>query len=199
MTEAMIRCVRRYRLDGNELRRRSDRLETAALLVALGVIVLSVWPALILGRLAYADGLAGERTGPGVREPVAATLLQDAPAPGIMAAGQKASKPTVTVRWRTASGAQMTAEAKVRPGARAGTVTRIWVDGQGRVTAPPERRSASVIRAVAVGAAVMAGVVGVMTSCLLGLRGLLDRGRYAEWEASWIREFERGPHQGEPS
>ncbi|GIH96272.1 hypothetical protein ACFFMN_39385 [Planobispora siamensis] len=194
----MTRCVRRYRLDGNELRRRSDRLETAALLVALSVIALSVWPAAALGRLAYADGLAAERTGPGVRELVTATLVQDAPASGAVM-GEGAPKVTAMARWRTSAGAQVTGEVSVLPGAGAGAVTRVWVGGDGRVTAAPKHRLESVTRAVAAGAAVLAGVTGVMTLCLLSCRVVLDRGRYAEWEAAWIREFERGPHQGEPS
>ncbi|GIH96306.1 hypothetical protein ACFFMN_39215 [Planobispora siamensis] len=191
VTDWMTRCVRRYRLDGNELRRRSDRLETAAVLTALALVLLSVWPAIALGQLVYADGLAAERTGPGVRELVTATLTQDAPAPGF-AGGERVPELTVAARWTTAAGQETTGRVGVWPGARTGAVTQVWVDGDGRVTTPPKHRLESVTRAVAAGAAVLAGAAGTAALCLLGLRWLLDRGRYAEWEAAWIREVERG-------
>ncbi|WP_433428890.1 hypothetical protein [Nonomuraea sp. CA-141351] len=66
MTESVKRWVRRHRPDGNPLRRRSDRLESAALAVAMLFILLSVWPAVVAGRQAYEGAQrAGAETGAG--------------------------------------------------------------------------------------------------------------------------------------
>ncbi|MEU8404387.1 hypothetical protein AB0C28_55245 [Nonomuraea sp. NPDC048892] len=77
VTGWVVRQVRLYRPDGNPLRRRSDRLEGAGLLVAAFLVLLSVWPAVTGARQAYTEALAEAAE----RRQVAATLLEDTPPP----------------------------------------------------------------------------------------------------------------------
>ncbi|MER6583458.1 hypothetical protein, partial [Nonomuraea sp. NPDC001023] len=56
MNAALLR-IRRHRPDRNPLRRRSDRVESAVLAVAVLLVLLSVWPAVLAGRVTYEGGL----------------------------------------------------------------------------------------------------------------------------------------------
>ncbi|GAA1687118.1 hypothetical protein GCM10009733_099710 [Nonomuraea maheshkhaliensis] len=77
VTGWVVRQVRLYRPDGNPLRRRSDRLEGAGLLVAAFLVLLSIWPAVTGARQAYTEALAEAAE----RRQVTATLLEDTPPP----------------------------------------------------------------------------------------------------------------------
>ncbi|MFC7641876.1 hypothetical protein ACFQX6_13460 [Streptosporangium lutulentum] len=45
----IMRCLRLHRFDGNPLRRRSDRIETLAVLMTLVVFIAGLWPMVALG------------------------------------------------------------------------------------------------------------------------------------------------------
>ncbi|MFC4011256.1 hypothetical protein ACFOY2_28795 [Nonomuraea purpurea] len=170
---------RRYRLDRNPLRRRSDRVESVALAVAASLVLLSLWPAVAAGRQAY--GSVPDTTG---RQQVRATLLADAPV-AYLSFGEVATGELTPARWTTASGRQHTGRLRAPVLAKAGTELNIWVDAGGHQAAPPPSRDELRITGVATGLLIMLVSATLVTAAFAGVRWLLDRGRYRAWDAAW--------------
>lgn len=189
VTNAAMLRIRRHRPDRNPLRRRSDRVESAGLVLAVLLVLISVWPALLAGRFTYDNGLRNARVGPGHRQQVIATVLQD-PRPTRVAFGESMTA-TVTARWTTPAGAAGTGVVQAPSTARAGTTVPLWVDSEGAPTTPPPSRADIVLRSW--GMAVFVEIVAVLlvVSGVAVLRGLLDRRRFAEWDAAWVRANNR--------
>ncbi|MEV4748953.1 hypothetical protein ACFQVD_08530 [Streptosporangium amethystogenes subsp. fukuiense] len=188
-----IRCrLRLHRFDGNPLRRRSDRIETVALLVSLLLFVAGLWPAAGLGRQAYQDGLRAELTAP-YRRAVAAEVV-DSARPVEPGFGGQAR----TVRWRPANGPPRTGQVVLPAALPAGSRIEIWLNAEGRLTDPPQSRVETVTVAALTAIAVMVGVSTVSLVFLTGLRVLLNRHRDAEWERAWSLADQRWhrPKQG---
>ncbi|MFC7606951.1 hypothetical protein ACFQVD_43345 [Streptosporangium amethystogenes subsp. fukuiense] len=189
----VILRVRRYWLGRNPLRRRSDRLEAAGVLVTLVLLLLSVWPAVVVGRLVYERGLRAERAAPGSCRPVTATLVRDAPDTVPAGGGQNGVKPEshAPARWRAPSGEQKTGQVAVPAGTRAGTAVRVWIDGRGELTRPPASHTGTLAGSATAAFLVVAGSAVTLTSAFRVFRWLLDRGRYAAWDASWAEACAR--------
>ncbi|NUO97334.1 MAG: hypothetical protein HOV97_13145 [Nonomuraea sp.] len=189
VTNAAMLRIRRHRPDRNPLRRRSDRLESAGLVLAVLLVLISVWPAVLAGRFTYANGLREARVGPGHRQQVTATVLLD-PRPTRVAFGESATA-TVEASWTTPSGAARTGAVQVPATAKAGSTVSLWVDREGAPTTPPPTRADVVLRSW--GLAVFVEVIAVLlvVAAVAALRGLLDRRRYAEWDAAWARANDR--------
>ncbi|WP_030911221.1 Rv1733c family protein [Streptosporangium amethystogenes] len=188
-----IRCrLRLHRFDGNPLRRRSDRIETVAVLVSLLLFVAGLWPAVGLGRQAYQDGLRAELTAP-YRRAVAAEVV-DTARPADPSLGGQAR----TVRWRPANGPPRTGQVVLPQAVPAGSRIEIWLDAAGRPTDPPQSRVETVTVAVFTAIGVMVCVSMALLVFLVGLRVLLNRYRDAEWERAWFLADQRWhrPKQG---
>ncbi|MFF4622686.1 Rv1733c family protein [Nonomuraea jabiensis] len=183
--------MRRYWLGRNPLRRRSDRLEGAGVAVALILLLFSVWPAVVMGRLAYENGLQAERAGPGIRQQVTATLVQDAPGPVPVAGEGVAPESHAAARWVTPSGERRTGQVAVPAGARTGASVKAWIDGRGALTRPPTTHADTLAGAVTTTLLVIAGAAATLALGFRGFRWLLDRGRYAAWDASWAEACAR--------
>lgn len=182
------RLARRLGLDGNPLRRRTDKIAArlAALLLALfaiGAPVLSVAAVGWAGRAAA----AGQQATSSWRQ-VPAVLLRAAPDP---AAGGVFGYSRAWARWIAPDGQVRAGAILVGAGLAAGRTVRLWVNAAGWPAGPAPDRGAVVARE-AVAAAVAAAVLGI---ALLGLawagRWVLDRRRLASWEAAWAAV---GPH-----
>ncbi|MGW6497945.1 Rv1733c family protein [Nonomuraea angiospora] len=182
--------VRRYWLGRNPLRRRSDRLEAAGAAVMLVLLLLSVWAAVVVGRLIYEKGLQAERAGPGIRQSVTATLVRDAPY--TVPAGDGDNGMVLTpARWKAPSGVQKTGQVAVPAGTRAGTAVKVWIDGRGELTRPATSHAETLTSAAATAFLVVAGSAVTLMSAFRIFRWLLDRGRYAAWDASWAEACAR--------
>ncbi|MBN6055066.1 hypothetical protein JYK22_24230, partial [Nonomuraea sp. RK-328] len=183
--------VRLYRPDRNPVRRRSDRLEAVGVVVALALVLLSVWPAVVLGRMAYENGTRAERAGADARRTVTATLVRDAPdtiADEHVALGAKVE---AAARWAGPAGKPMTGQVTVPAGAKAGTRVSVWVDARGEPAPPPRRHGETVFDTVTAALLVLAGGAAVSFSGFRGFKRLLDRGRYAAWDAAWAEAARR--------
>lgn len=180
-SEWTARWAGRHRVDSNPLRRRSDRLETIALAVAAGLVVLSLWPAMVVAEVVTDRGRADSVH----KQQVSATLLEDAPVTPVSFGELAAPMPEVRASWLTPASAEQTGWISVVPGTRAGTVTEIWIDGAGmRVSAPP--RDADIrLRGIHAGAFVVLSIALALTAVLAGLRAVLNRRRYADWDRAW--------------
>ncbi|MFD8526770.1 hypothetical protein ACFV0L_05115 [Streptosporangium canum] len=177
-----MRCLRLHRFDGNPLRRCSDRIDTVIVLVSLMIFIAFLWPAAGLGRQVYAKGLQAELAGPGHRQAVVAVVVD--PAHGL------GWRPR-TVRWTAPEGSPRTGQVVLPPSTPAGSRTQVWIDGSGRLTAPPQRHMKTVADSAVAAIAVAGGAGTVLLLCLAGARGLLNRRRDAEWERAWALADQR--------
>ena len=181
--------VRLYRPDRNPLRRGSDRIEALFVVLFLLMFTAGLVLAPIFGRQVYENGLRAERAG----RWVTARLLEDAPRPALAPySGQTAPRAEVT--WTGPGGRPEIATVPVSPGAKAGSTTRLWVDGSGRVTPAPPRREERVAQAIAVGLTTVLLSSGLALAGYALVRVVLDRRRLAAWGAEWLvaeREWRR--------
>ncbi|MGW0801617.1 Rv1733c family protein [Nonomuraea sp. NPDC002799] len=186
-----IRYARRYRLDGNPLRRRTDRLETCAVMLAVLLVSVSVWPAILAGRLAYQDALADSRVGPGARQQVTATLMTEVPRARVTFGSEAAVQaPPVLARWTAPDGVVHTGYVPVSQPAAAGSTTRIWIDPSGMPTSPPTAASMVTVKGVGMGAFVVSMTMLLVFTMLRVFRWLVDRRRYRAWDRAWERADE---------
>ncbi|MFI7707400.1 hypothetical protein [Nonomuraea sp. NPDC049480] len=196
-TNPMMLRLRLYRLDDNPLRRRSDRLESAFVLVALFLVLASVWPAVLAGRLAYESALHDERVGPGSRQQVMATLLQDAPVTRVSFTEVPTGKPEAVARWTTPEGEARSGQVPVPALAKAGSTVPVWIDASGAPAPPPADPAVLQMRGVATGLLIMLVAAMLALASFAGLRWRMDRNRYREWHIGWARADEawRRPRQ----
>ena len=176
------RIARKLGLDGNPLRRRTDKIAAcaAALLLAVflaGAPFLSVAAADWAGRPGTAE-LRAERSW----HQVPAILLQAAPKP---AADGVPGYSLVLARWTTPDGRARTGRIPVSTSMAAGHTVRLWVNAAGSPAGPP--LNDRLVPAYEATAAVIATVtLAIMLLCLAGAgRWVLDRRRLADWEAAW--------------
>ena len=175
--------ARKLRLDGNPLRRRTDKIAAwaAALLVAvflIGAPLLSVAAAGWAGRA----GAAGQRAERSWYQ-VPAVLLQAPSAPA--AAGGIFGDLRVRARWTAPDGRARTGRIPVSTAMAAGRTVPLLVDAAGWPADPPLDRHAVVADEVAA-AVVAPAALGMVLLCLAWAgRWLLDRRRLADWEVGW--------------
>lgn len=188
-----FRC--RLRRGGNPLRRRSDRIEGFAALVAVLLLLVVMPVGAIVGRhetALAARSAAAHRTG---TYRTTAVLLADVPvivgADGT--AGYGARLP-VPARWQTPTGPR-TGRIDATSGLRHGATVPIWVNRTGRIVDPPAGSFQVVSTGVAAGLGVLFGSGVAIALGYAGLRLLLDRRRFAGWEREWRRFGPRGNHR----
>jgi hypothetical protein len=204
--------LRRIGLDGNPLRRTSDRVEawfTMLLLVALVVTMpYAAWRA---GRASYTAGVRTERIEQAHRYRTEAVVLPDPDTGGTAAADRgrptgdddpsagadsdaapaRGSAADTRVRayaqWTAVDGSQhrgfIPAQAPAVPGAR----VPVWTDATGDVTGPPQHRFETVIDAATVAVVTAAVVTGLLAALRVVLRRALDAHRLARWQEAWWR------------
>jgi hypothetical protein len=179
-----MRIARPLGLDGNPLRRRSDRIgvRLAALLLAvflIGAPFLSV----------AAVGWAGHHWGAELRaerswHQVSAVLLQGTAAPA--ATGRPLGYYQVLARWTAPDGRARTGRIPVIADMVTDGTVPLWVDSAGSPTGFPvnNHRLALAHETAAATVAIMA--LGIVLLCLAWAgRWVLDRRRLAGWEAAW--------------
>ena len=175
--------ARKLRLDGNPLRRCTDKIAAwaAAMLLAvflIGAPLLSVAAVGWAGRAGAADQRA-ERSW----HQVPAVLLQAPPARAV--AGAISGFLRVRARWTAPDGRARTGQIPVSTGMAAGRTVPLWVDAAGSPAGPPLKRRAVVADEVAA-AVVVTAALGMVLSCLAWAgRWVLDRRRLADWEVAW--------------
>jgi hypothetical protein len=177
------RLARMLGLDGNPLRRRSDKITVcaAALLLAVFLIGAPLLSAAAVGWAARAGSaeLRAERSW----HQVPAVVLQAAPAPAV-AAGIFLY-PLVPARWSAPDGQARTGRIPVSTRVAAGRTIRLWVDAAGSPTGSPLSHRLMMVNEAMAAAVTIVGL-GIILLCLAwtGQR-LLDRRRLAAWEAAW--------------
>jgi hypothetical protein len=176
------RLARTFGMDGNPLRRASDRAEAwirAGLLV--GFLIAGPIAALAAGQWAAQVGDAGSAA---QSHAVQAVLLRTAAAPAGRAVAVRGARVWVSARWEGAGGSTRTGEVPAPAGAPAGTVVTIWLDASGRVTGPPQPGEFA-DEAVAAAVITLIVVAVALLAALRLIQRFLNWRRLAAWEAAW--------------
>lgn len=177
------RQARRLGLGHNPLRRPTDRIESALLVLVLLAGLVMVPIGAVVGT---SVGEAGEERVARQRsllQHVQARTTEDAPA----LTGQEIGQLTwpVSVVWPDPIGGERRARADVVLGTKAGSEVTIWLDRSGRLVKPPRTAGDS----AAIGGATGFGVVlaGWIVLWLLMAAAVrkLDRSRSRQWAAEW--------------
>ena len=173
------RLVRRLGLDGNPLRRRTDKIAVwlAVLVVAVFLIGAPMAAGAAIGLVSRVAAAEQQMTRSWRQVP--AVVQKAAPAP---AAWQTSWVPA---RWTAPGGRPRTGQIPVRVAVAAGQAIRLWVDEAGTPTGPPARRGLVELDDVAAAAIAVFGLGIVLLSLVCAGRLVLDRRRLARWEAAW--------------
>ena len=175
------RLARRLGLDGNPLRRRTDKIAARLAALLLAVFLIGA-PLLSLAAVGWAGraGAAEQQAARSWRQ-VSAVLLQAAPAPAAGGVGYS----WVRARWTAPDGRARAGLILMSVGLAAGRTVPLWVDAPGSPTRSPLNHRAVVARE-AVAAVVATVALGIALLCLAWAgRWVLDRRRLADWEAAW--------------
>jgi hypothetical protein len=180
------RLARVLAVDGNPLRRASDRAE-AWIRAGLLAVFLAAGPAAALAAGHWASSAAGAGAGapPTAHlRAVEAVLLQPAMTGAGPAAAGRDGRVWVRARWEDADVSAATVEVPAPAGAPAGAVVTVWLDASGRIAGSPEpARSPG---AAVLAAMVALAAVGLALLAVLRLTQLfLNWRRLAAWEAAW--------------
>jgi hypothetical protein len=184
MRPIIWRIVRWLGADGNPLRRRTDRIESA-IRIALVLAFLIGGPllAVTVGRATNASGMREVRSERTWRQ-VSAVLTRSAP----QSTSPYGAITTIWVpgRWNVAPGKVRTGFVPTAAGTPAGAVVTIWLDRAGRVTGQQPVTAGIVLLRVVVAeifALIGAGFAAFLVA--VGTRWLLNRRRLARWANEW--------------
>src|SRR6516225_5405730 len=173
------RLARTLGLDGNPLRRRTDKIAAflGVLLVAAFLIGAPVVARAAIGWVSRVA--AAEQQAMRSWHQVPAVVQKAAPAPAAWEVSW------VPARWTAPGGRPRTGRIPVSDAVAAGQTIRLWVDAAGTPTGPPPGQAPVELDDVAT-AAVAVVALGIVLLCLMGAgRFVLDRRRLAGWEAAW--------------
>jgi hypothetical protein len=178
------RLARWLGADGSPLRRRTDRLESAAR-VLLGLLFLVGGPLLasVAGNWTLHAGQSEMRQQQSWRQ-VSAVVLQSAPRPFYSYGSISAY--WVAGRWRAPSGVSRTGEVPAQAGVPAGASVKIWVNEAGQLTGrPPLSGHVVVLRMVLAEIGAVGGLVIALLLLFSLIRWQLNRRRMANWAMEW--------------
>lgn len=166
----------------NPLRRRSDRCQSwlGTCLLLLLVLALPTLPTLVAQDV-YASQMRTLHAQSAQRHRITARVVADAKGPA--SAGDTLQR--ASVRWTDATGAARTGTADVPAGSAEGDTVPIWVNGEGKPTKPPMRRDEALSAGWFAACLSAAGLVLAYCGARAALVGMLNRRRYACWDAEW--------------
>ncbi|KRC94518.1 MULTISPECIES: Rv1733c family protein [unclassified Streptomyces] len=163
----------------NPLRRPSDKFEHWFRRVLLIVLVVGLPTAAIsAGLAAYEASMRTVRVQAAERHQVTAWLTS------AVRGGDWAKRPA-QVRWTDADGTTRTGAAMVKPGTAKGTSVRVWVDRRGNVATAPTTTLNATASGWLIGGLTAFGVATGSYAARDGMCRVLDRRRYAQWDAEW--------------
>ncbi len=175
------RFVRRWRFDRNPLRRATDRVETAVLVLLVTAFLIGT-PFAALATGAWVHGMArqAQLAQQASQHQVTAVVLAVAAPP----AGQNLPW-QARARWTAPDGHQVTHEVPVPSGTAVGGKLPVWTGRTGDLaTAPLTDSQVAGQAAMGEGLGVIASAVAVTLAGGLARRALNKR-RMAAWDADW--------------
>lgn len=185
---ASARLARALGLDGNPLRRASDRAE-AWIRVGLVAVFLIAGPVAALAAGAWVHHRSADETSVQAARaqihPVRAVLLQPATGNFAVATPGQGGPVWVRAQWKSAGTPARTGEVPAPRGAPAGSVVTVWLDASGQVVDwPPDPGPWGNMGALAVIVALVVVALALLAALRLIQRFLIWR-RLAAWEAAW--------------
>jgi hypothetical protein len=176
------RLARALGLDGNPLRRASDRAE-AWIRAGLLVVFLIAGPVTAQSAGGWVYQAAMPAAAPPVHA-VQAVLLQPAPALHAGPAPAPGAQVWVRARWHSPGARASTGEVLAPDGSPAGTTVTVWLDASGRVAAPPQPGQPGHEAALATITGLVLEALALLAALRL-LRLFLNWRRLAAWETAW--------------
>lgn len=177
------RQVRRFGFGRNPLRRPSDRIEAALLVVFLIAGLLLVPIGAVIGTSVREAGEQRTAQQRDLLQQVKATTTEDAPA----LTGQEIGQLTwpVSVVWQDSAAGERRARADVVLGTKTGSEVTVWLDRSGRLVKPPRTAGDSAAIGGATGfGVVLAGWI-VLGLLMAGAVRKLNQSRSRQWAAEW--------------
>ncbi len=164
------RFARVLGLDGNPLRRASDRAEAWIRIgVLLAFLVAGPLAAISAGQWVHNTGMTEARAQAARTHGVRAVLLQP-----------------VSPAWEGPGVPPRTGRVRAPVGAASGSVVTLWLDASGKLAAPPLEPGQVITRTVMVAALTPVLVAFALTAALRLTQLLLRRRRLAAWDAAWL-------------
>ncbi|MCQ9179394.1 hypothetical protein KMT30_10195 [Streptomyces sp. IBSBF 2953] len=164
----------------NSLSRMSDRFEGWFRRVLMVVLVLGLPAAAVsAGLTAYEASMRTVRAQAAERHQVTARSTA-----GVRNDDDWAKRPA-QVRWTDTDGVVRTGTALVKPGTPKGATVRVWVTRDGTITSQPVNTLNATTSGWVVGGMAAFGVAAVSYAAWTGMRLVLDRRRYAQWDTEW--------------
>jgi hypothetical protein len=177
------RLARRLGLDGNPLRRRTDKIAACLAAVLVMVFVIGT-PVLSLAAIGWAGHTgAGRPQATRSRYVVPAVLRQASRQPSVK--GGIGGVSLVQARWTAPDGRARAGAIPVSLGLAAGRTVPLWVDVAGWPTVPPPSHPAVPAREAAAAVGVTVTLAIVLLCLAYGGRWVIDRRRAANWGAAW--------------
>jgi hypothetical protein len=172
-----------FGLDCNPLRRRSDRIEVAALFTAV-LLCPGIAPlAALVGIMVCGELLNLAERQARTRLPVVGIVLDQ---PGSADRGAAYPSRRALVAWTTADGLESSGTVTVPRDAGSGSHVTVWTTSQGVPTHPPLTPSQVTADAAAVAVSVVGSAMGFVRLAWRVVRRSLDRRRYRAWESEWV-------------
>lgn len=171
-----------FGLDGNPLRRRSDRI-ASFVITGLFVVFLAGAPVASLvawhwsGRVA-----AAEQQHQRAWRQVQAIVVRNVPVQDEYYYGGGSWS---WGRWTAPDGHRHQGVIPVPDGTRAGSHVRLWVNAAGLWAGPPLSRTAALVRGVEAAVAVPLALAAVLFCLGCVVMGVLERQRLTAWETAW--------------
>ncbi|MCC3766177.1 hypothetical protein [Streptomyces sp. UNOC14_S4] len=169
-------------LADNPLRRRSDRCQSwlgACLLLLLFPALLGV--PLLVAQDVYASQMRTLHTQSAQRQRITVRVTADA----VTDTSAGLSSQRAPVRWTDAEGTVRTGTADVPAGSVKGATVPVWVDDKGRPVKPPMTRDDALAVSWSAACMTAAGLAAAYCGMRAALVAVLNRQRYAQWEAEW--------------
>jgi hypothetical protein len=171
--------------DHNPLRRGSDRVESAAIVVALALFLIGA-PVLALLASHWAYGAARQvaRDQQATWRQVPAVLLANAE-PSVDIGYGGVILPEVRARWVAPDGRMRTGDVPAPVDSQAGRTVRIWVNAAGWPSDPPLHSDQVTGQAILAAVLAPLGLGVFLLAAESVLAWVLDRRRMAAWSADW--------------
>lgn len=177
-----ISLTRRLGLDHNPLRRRSDKIETAAVWVATALLIAALPMALLIGFAVYQQNKAISDEQYGQRHSVAAQL--DGSQPTVRTDSTGATIFEAQARWVTQDGTHI-GEIQVPVNSAPESVVHIWTNDQGAQVAAPLTWESALGRGAIAGLATIGGLGLMLWGAIKVGKWRLNRRRFQAWEQEW--------------
>jgi len=176
-----LRWLARLLITPSRLRRRSDRVEGAIVVLLSALFLAAVAAAPFIGERIY----HAQRAEAAALHPATAVLTQNGPASTILASAGEAA-----ARWRAPDGRQRsgmlsTSTVPVLWNARAGDRVPVWLTASGQPESQPPGPFGALLASIVITVGIVFGGAVAAFGCYWLCRLVLDRRRLAAWASEW--------------